>query len=67
MKPQQNILHDKTAGWENVRFHDAFVDVVPLFDEYEHFLGDECWCGPETRRHPDELPIVVHNASDGRQ
>ncbi len=67
MKPQQNILHDKTAGWENVRFHDAFVDVVPLFDEYEHFLGDECWCQPKISQYLGALPVVVHNAADGRE
>lgn len=58
--------------WEvtsyNVRANDPilFIDIIPLDDDKEHYMGDECHCKPEIKRE-NGVPIITHNAYDKRE
>ena len=51
--------------WE-VREYPTLVEIVPLNDSMEHYLGDECVCHPRIRQDYGYLPRIVHNSFDGR-
>lgn len=47
----------------------TFIEVTPIRDIKQHFLGDECWCGPVVDTIPGGLPdlMITHNAADERE
>ena len=55
-------------GWQSIDYYD-FIDVVPVFDLQDHFMGDECWCKPRVNRYPENpaVPIITHNSADKRE
>lgn len=59
-----------TINWQ-VNEVGEFVEVVPIGDDKEHLLGDECWCKPEVINEEDIInfnrPVISHNALDGRK
>lgn len=50
-------------------FYLTFVEVVPINDTKEHWLGDECWCLPVKTRILGGIPdlMFTHNSSDRRE
>lgn len=57
--------------WHVRQSHD-FVDIYPMRDVQEHWLGDECWCNP-TVINPqcggcggDHVAIITHYPADVR-
>lgn len=54
-------------GWIT-KDYKYLVEVVPVDDTKEHFLGDECWCIPTVQIILFEGPrLVVHNSADRRE
>lgn len=50
------------------------VNVVPVNDDKEHSLTQECWCNPKVNWIDSETnlpfpngPMIVHNSSDQRE
>jgi hypothetical protein len=54
--------------WQAVEYL-TFVEVVPVDDDREHLLGDECWCNPTVEIAPNEFAksLITHHSHDGRE
>ncbi len=66
----ENIFKSLYEGqnlWRATCYGD-FVDMVPVADTRDHYLGDECWCLPVKRDILQVEPrmMIGHRAMDGR-
>lgn len=67
-----NSLAQDDKGWVVTRYHIpgepklALIDYWPSGDLKEHWLGDECWCKPNTV-YKDGVPIIMHHSQDLRE
>lgn len=41
------------------------IHVVPMNDDQEHELHEQCWCQPQA--DAQQALVLVHNSSDGRE
>jgi len=68
-----NISQPEGDGWvitrigpPNSTVKPFMVDIWPLNDLKQHYLGDECWCNAKVK-FVDGCPVITHNSKDLRE
>lgn len=50
-----------------MKSHTTGVHILPVRDLTRHRFAFDCWCGPEVETLTWLRPLIIHNASDGRE
>lgn len=51
--------------WLVEQDEDGNKHVVPIKDEKEHDLDEQCWCRP--RHDKDDKTVIIHRSKDRRE